>query len=68
MDKVTKDYIKIDMVMAGKLYFPVTQLHMIQKYADSESKQPKLNKLNGQEWTKTKSVFKKQSTTLQRSL
>ena len=32
---------------------------MIQKYADSESKQPKLNKLNGQEWTKTKSRVQK---------
>lgn len=68
VDKVTKDYIKIEYGDGGKLYFPVTQLHMIQKYADSESKQPKLNKLNGQEWTKTKAVFKKQSTTLQRSL
>ena len=55
VDKVTKDYIKIEYGDGGKLYFPVTQLHMIQKYADSESKQPKLNKLNGQEWTKTKS-------------
>ena len=49
VDKVTKDYIKIEYGDGGKLYFPVTQLHMIQKYADSESKQPKLNKLNGQE-------------------
>lgn len=58
VDKVTKDYIKIEYGDGGKLYFPVTQLHMIQKYADSESKQPKLNKLNGQEWTKQKAVFK----------
>ena len=55
----TKDYIKIEYGDGGKLYFPVTQLHMIQKYADSESKQPKLNKLNGQEWTKTKSRVQK---------
>ena len=59
VDKVTKDYIKIEYGDGGKLYFPVTQLHMIQKYADSESKQPKLNKLNGQEWTKTKSRVQK---------
>ena len=31
-----------------------TQLDLIQKYADSDSKKPKLNKLNSQEWQKTK--------------
>ena len=59
VDKVTKDYIKIEYGDGGKLYFPVTQLHMIQKYADAEAKPPKLNKLNSQEWTKTKSRVQK---------
>lgn len=59
VDKVTKDYIKIEYGDGGKLYFPVTQLHMIQKYADAQTKQPKLNKLNGQEWTKTKNRVQK---------
>lgn len=59
VDKVTKDYIKIEYGDGGKLYFPVTQLHMIQKYADAEAKPPKLNKLNSQEWSKTKSRVQK---------
>ncbi|WP_373737910.1 transcription-repair coupling factor, partial [Jeotgalibaca porci] len=36
------------------LFIPVTQLHLVQKYVSSESKTPKINKLGGTEWTKTK--------------
>ena len=36
-----------------------TQLDMIQKYADSTAKPPKLNTLGGQEWKKTKTRVKK---------
>lgn len=59
VDKVTKDYIKIEYGDGGKLYFPVTQLHMIQKYADADAKPPKLNRLSGQEWSRTKSRVQK---------
>ena len=31
-----------------------TQLDLIQKYASADAKKPKLNRLGGQEWTKTK--------------
>lgn len=34
--------------------FRATQLDLIQKYAGSDSKKPKLNRLGTQEWTKTK--------------
>jgi len=37
-----------------KLFIPVTQLNLIQKYVASESKTPKINKLGGSEWAKTK--------------
>ena len=37
-----------------KLFIPVTQLNLIQKFVASESKTPKINKLGGSEWTKTK--------------
>jgi transcription-repair coupling factor (superfamily II helicase) len=37
-----------------KLFIPVTQLNLIQKYVASESKSPKINKLGGTEWAKTK--------------
>ena len=35
-------------------YIPATQLDLIQKYAGSDAKKPKLNRLGTQEWTKTK--------------
>ncbi len=49
-----KDYIKIEYADGGNLYLPATKLDVIQKYADSSAKKPKLNKLNGTEWAKTK--------------
>lgn len=58
VDKIEKDYIKIEYAGGGNLYILATQLDMIQKYADSEAKKPKLNKLGGTEWTKTKSRVK----------
>ncbi len=54
INKTTKDYIKIEYASGGSLYILATQLELIQKYADSDAKVPKLNKLGGQEWTKTK--------------
>ena len=45
---------KISYAQGGNLYIPATQLDLIQKYAGSDAKKPKLNRLGGQEWTKTK--------------
>ena len=55
VDKVAKDYMKISYAGGGNLYIPATQLDLIQKYASADAKKPKLNRLGGQEWTKTKS-------------
>jgi len=55
IDKVAKDYMKISYAGGGNLYIPATQLDLIQKYASADAKKPKLNRLGGQEWTKTKS-------------
>ena len=59
VDHVVKDYIKIEYAGGSNLYVLATQLDMIQKYADSEAKPPKLNKLGGQEWRKTKGKVKR---------
>ena len=53
-DHVVKDYIKIEYGDGGNLYLPATRLESIQKYAGAEAKKPKLNKLGGGEWNKTK--------------
>ena len=52
---VTKDYIKVEYGDGGNLYLPATRLEGIQKYAGAEATKPKLNKLGGTEWTKTRS-------------
>lgn len=54
VDRVTKDYMKIEYSGGSNLYILATQLDVIQKYADSDAKKPKLNKLGTQEWNKTK--------------
>ena len=54
VDKVEKDYIKIEYSGGDNLYILATQLDMIQKYAGADAKRPKLNKLGGQEWHRTK--------------
>ncbi len=58
VDKVTKDYIKIEYAGGGVLYIPATGLDVIQKYTGSEGRRPKLNKLNSPEWKNTKARVK----------
>ena len=53
VDKVMKDYIKIE-YNGSYLYILATQLDLLQKYAGADAKPPKLNRLGGQEWSKTK--------------
>ena len=55
VDRITKDYMKIEYAGGSNLYVPATQLDVIQKYADADAKPPKLNKLGTQEWNRTKS-------------
>ena len=55
VEKVVKDYIKIEYRGGGNLYVLATGLDVIQKYASADAKRPKLNKLGTQEWTRTKS-------------
>ncbi|TSI05470.1 transcription-repair coupling factor [Lysinibacillus sp. BW-2-10] len=49
-----KDYLHIRYRADDKLYVPVDQIDLIQKYVASEGKEPKLHKLGGAEWKKTK--------------
>lgn len=54
VEKVAKDYIKIEYRDGGNLYIPATGLDVIQKYASADARTPKLNKLGTKEWSKTK--------------
>lgn len=54
-----RDYLDIVYDKGDKLYVPVDQLDLVQKYIGSEGKSPKVNKLGGAEWQKAKSKVKK---------
>ncbi len=55
---VTKDYLKIKYFGTDTLYVPVDQMDMLYKYVGSGEKTIRLNKLNGNEWNKTKQKVK----------
>ena len=58
-DNVTKDYVKVE-YEGGICYVPATGLDVLQKYADADAdKKPKINKLGGPEWKKTKARVQK---------
>lgn len=58
IQKTVKDYVKIEYDKGSTLYILATQLEAIQKYAGADAKKPKINRLDGQEWHKTKSRVK----------
>ena len=49
-----KDYMLIKYSGDDKLFVPIDQIDLVQKYVGSEGKEPKLYKLGGSEWTKVK--------------
>lgn len=51
---VKKDYLKIKYAGEDMLYVPVEQMDIIQKYVGAEGATPRINKLAGGEWKKTK--------------
>ena len=54
VDGIGKDFISIEYKGGSNLFIPATQLDLIQKYASATAKAPKLNKLGGTEWEKTR--------------
>ncbi len=58
VDKVTKDYMKIEYRDGGNLYVLATAFSVLQKYAGADAKKPKLNRLGSKEWANTKARVK----------
>lgn len=54
-----KDYLNIRYRADDKLFVPVDQIDLIQKYVGSEDGEPKLHKLGGVEWKRTKTKVSK---------
>lgn len=49
-----KDYLLIQYAGDDKLYVPIDQIDLVQKYVGSEGKEPRMYKLGGSDWKKVK--------------
>ena len=58
---IKKDYLTVEYQGGDKLYIPVEKLDLITKYSGKEGAIPKLNKLGGHEWEKTKAKARKRA-------
>lgn len=56
---VQKDYVEVLYQGEDKLYIPVEKIDLLSKYTGKEGYAPKVNKLGGSEWEKTKNRVKK---------
>lgn len=54
MNGVHKDFLLVKYSGNDKLFVPIEQIDLIQKYVGSEGKEPKVYKLGGSEWGKVK--------------
>ena len=64
----TKDFILIEYQDGDKLYVPVNDLHLVQKFIGSEKIKPKIDRLGSPLWTNTKKKVKKQIEDIAREL
>jgi len=54
VNQMHKDFLLINYSGDDKLYVPIDQIDLVQKFVGSEGKEPRLYKLGGTEWTKVK--------------
>lgn len=54
VDGVHQDYIVLNYRDHAQIFVPVTQLNLVQKYVSADNKEPRINRLGGTEWAKTK--------------
>ncbi len=59
VDGRTRDYLEVAYAGADRLYVPVDQVTLIQKYTGPEGAAPKLSKLGGTDWARLKQRVKK---------
>lgn len=56
---IKKDYLTINYRGGDKLYVPIDQMNLIQKYIGADSIKPRVNRLSSPEWMRTKKKAKK---------
>lgn len=52
--QAAKDHLVLEYDGAEKLYVPVDQMHLVQKYISFQARKPKLYRLGSKEWQRTK--------------
>ena len=57
--EITKDYLTIEYKDNDKLFVPVDQMDLVQKYIGADSGKPKINRMGGAEWGKKKAKVQK---------
>ena len=65
---IKKDYIVLEYKDNDKLYIPVEKIDLIYKYSSSDGYVPKISKLGGTDWQKTKLNAKKQTENIAKEL
>ncbi|SHF03469.1 transcription-repair coupling factor (superfamily II helicase) [Alkalibacter saccharofermentans DSM 14828] len=68
IEGIKKDFLHLKYAKGDKLYIPVDQMEAIQVYMSFGDKEPKLNRLDSQEWKKVKGNAKKSVEELAREL
>ena len=58
LNDITKDYLEVLYQGTDKIYIPVEKISLLSKYSGREGVAPKINKLGGTEWQKTKARVK----------
>ncbi len=54
-----RDYLHLQYAGNDKLYVPVDQINLVQKFLGNEEREPRLNHLGGSEWVRTKRKVQK---------
>ena len=58
VNDIKKDYVEVAYLGTDKIYIPVEKIDLLSKYSGREGSTPKINKLGGLEWAKTKARVK----------
>ena len=68
LEQVHKDYLEIHYSGKDILYVPTEQVNLLQRYIGNEGETPKLHKMGGNDWQKTRSKAQKSITDLAEKL
>ena len=68
LNGIEKDYLEVLYQGSDKIYIPVEKIELLSKYSGREGSSPKINKLGGSEWQKTKARVRSKVTDMANQL